>query len=170
MNNEEYRLIYREAFQDEDTDFEDMLFKFCCEYIIDIKEKGETASMLFALPCKFSSGLDEIKAIYIYAAATKKVYRSKGYMAKLLNRATEENALIFLRPADKSLEKYYSKFAFKSIIGVTDNSECSLVPLEGFKALTELIKPEKTGNKFTLMYYSENEIKADKIEFSYSMN
>ena len=96
MNNKELRMIYREAFQDENTDFEDMLFQNCSEYIIDINDKGETASMLFALPCNFFSSSGEIKAIYIYAAATKKAYRSKGYMARLLNKVKEENALIFL--------------------------------------------------------------------------
>ncbi len=170
MSNKEHRLIYREAFQDENTVFEDMLFENCSEYIMDIKENGETASMLFALPCKFISPKAERQAIYIYAAATKKSYRSKGYMARLLEQAKEKNKLIFLRPASENLEKYYSKFGFEKIDASASSGENRLLPELGYKSLADLIKPDLSDDKFTMMYYSYNGLKIKEIEFIYSMD
>ncbi len=51
---------------------------------------------------------------YIYAAATDKEYRGKGYMAELINRAKIKYPRLALRPAQDSLYEYYERFGFKT--------------------------------------------------------
>ncbi len=56
---------------------------------------------------------------YLFAAATFKKHRGKGYMASLLKKAEDfakqnEKSFIALVPAEPSLFSYYSKFGYKT--------------------------------------------------------
>lgn len=59
------------------------------------------------------------KGFYLFAAATFKKFRGKGYMAKLLQKAEDyarqnESSFIALVPAQGSLFEYYSRFGYKT--------------------------------------------------------
>lgn len=75
------------------------------------------ASMLYLLPAKLDISGESYNAHYIYAAATREDYRSKGYMAQLVNQAIEKAKdedldFLVLYPAQESLYDYYAKFGF----------------------------------------------------------
>lgn len=168
MKEQICRKIYREAFCDPDTSFEDLLFGDCFKHCKTISENGKPVSMLFALPCILKSREKERNAIYIYAAATNKAYRGQGYMARLLEEIKKENKLIFLRPANKTLIDFYSRFGFYTVKAI--HSDNCLFPTDEFKTLTDKIGADKNGEEYTLMYYSEKTENFNCISFQFSMN
>ena len=161
------RKIYREAFNDDDIYFEELLFENCFEYIKTFDENGIPVSMYFALPCLFKSGDSEKEAVYFYAAATDKKYRGRGYMGKLIEELKNSENIIFLRPAEKSLINYYKKFGFDLTDCVCDYNDVEIIPTDGFKKLTDKIKIDINYEKFILMYFSKSKI--SKIKFPFSM-
>lgn len=121
MSINECREIYREAFGT-DEDFENRLFSACADYCKELCINGKTVSMLFALPCNIYNGGGLIPAYYIFAAATKKEFRGKGYMTQLIN-SLETDRLLFLKPANAPLFKFYEKLGFKRFeISADENS------------------------------------------------
>lgn len=160
--------LYREAFPDNDIPFETALFEDCFSYCKYIKENGKIISMLFALPCELKEDNTKTECIYIYAAATLKEYRSKGYMHKLLEEVKKTDPTVFLRPANEGLIEYYKKFGFKCIAAQKCTALPYLKPKDGFKRVAEKFPEAETNENFTLMYF--NLKKADlKINFLYSM-
>ena len=83
MNIDFLRKIYNEAFGEEDTSFEESLFKACGEYILT----DDTAAMLFLLPTELVLSDGSIDGFYLFAAATKKERRGEGHMKRLIERA-----------------------------------------------------------------------------------
>ena len=82
---------------------------------VPLTENGELVSALYLI----DGVLDNTDGFYLFAAATFKAHRSKGYMARLLRLAEEtakENnkSFIALVPAEKSLFDYYSRFGYKT--------------------------------------------------------
>lgn len=162
--------IYREAFNDQDTVFENLLFENCIEYCRVIEENGVPVSMYFALPCILKSSEQEIDAVYFYAAATDKKYRGSGYMGKLIEELKSSENLIFLRPGEDSLIRYYKRFGFETAISSNDFCDFELIPTDGFKKLTDKIKIDYDFDDFILMYYSNELKKVNKLKFLFSMN
>lgn len=162
--------IYREAFNDEDTIFENLLFENCIEYCRFIEENDVPVSMFFALPCILKGKEKEFDAIYFYAAATNKKYRGRGYMGKLIEELKLSENLIFLRPGEESLIEYYKRFGFETALSSNDFCDFELIPTKGFKKLTEKIKNDYNFEEFILMYYSDESKKFNKIKFPFSMN
>lgn len=161
------RKIYREAFNDDDTYFENLLFENCCEYLKIIEENGIPVSMYFALPCLFKCGDSVRKAVYFYAAATDKKHRGRGYMGKLIDELKNNENLIFLRPGEESLIDYYKKFGFNTTDCINDCNDAEIISTDGFKKLTDKIKIDFNYEKFILMYFSKSKI--SKIKFPFSM-
>lgn len=78
---------------------------------------GEIVSALYLLKADIKFGGSIYKGRYLYAAATLPEYRSRGYMAKLINEAlsfaeNERLDFIALVPADEGLYSYYKRFGF----------------------------------------------------------
>jgi len=171
MRESECRNIYRQAFSDPDTSFEDMLFMCCYKYCRTLEVDGNVVSMLFALPCVVRYNAEEIKATYVYAAATNKENRKKGYMKKLLEKvkAEAEGDFILLRPANETLIDYYSKCGFKTVKSSVCSGCLKVIPIDGYKTLLE-ISHLSDDRDFTAMYYTERNIEAEVIEFNCSMN
>ena len=143
MSINECREIYREAFCT-DKDFENRLFSTCAEYRKTLCINGKTVSMLFALPCNIHKGGGLIPAYYIFAAATKKKFRGKGYMSRLIN-SLKTDRLLFLKPADAPLFKFYEKLGFKRFeISADENSPIYAEPIGGFARLILSEKPIPT--------------------------
>ena len=114
MKYKALREIYREAFGD-DGGFEDRLFSICDEYLRSVSCGEEAAAMLFALPCKIDLGKESFDVCYLYAAATKKKYRGRGYMSGLIKELKIEGKPIFLKPASEELIDFYERLGFKQL-------------------------------------------------------
>lgn len=170
MNEKECRAIYREAFCDPDTDFENRLFSLCGKYCRTLLSGEKTAAMLFALPCEICTEKEKTKAFYIYAAATKRIYRGNGYMSRLIEQLKGEEIPLFLKPADGGLTAFYKKLGFKTFNASTaEITACRAYPSGGFKALAKTEKA-KENFKFTAMYYYKKRLELDNMYFPYIMD
>ncbi len=72
---------------------------------------GVIASVAYLLPMTYCDGAEaEASCYYLYAAATRKEYRGKGYFAALLQYIQDNvKEPVFLVPGEESLQKYYEK-------------------------------------------------------------
>ena len=165
----ECREIYNEAFGTEDKEFADALFKNCFKYCKFLKKQDKTVAILFLLPCELKTDSSVTDAYYLFAAATKKEYRGKGYMSELLEEIKKESkAPIFLRPAQKSLIEFYEKSGFALTCAQnSDTGEIKLLPKDEFKLL-ESFADTPDNSEFDFMVYGK-EIKG-KINFRYSFD
>ena len=83
------------------------------ERMIVLEENGLVRAMTawfdttFVLP-----GEEEARAAYLYAVATAKAHRGKGYAKKLLRRVAERGTPVFLRPMSPSLFDFYKSAGF----------------------------------------------------------
>ena len=161
--------IYRQAFGEDDAEFREKLFDICFDDCIYIEIDGSAAAMFFALPCEINAG-QKLPAVYIYAVATRKDLRSKGYMTQLLKDYISKcGRVVFLRPAGESLTEFYGRIGFKKITAVNSNTGIPrVIPAGCFSELTENMS-EGDGKEFTLMYYSKNPQNIDNLKFIYSM-
>ena len=134
--------IYRESFGD-DGEFENRLFSLCGEYLRTAEDNGNIAALLFALPCEIISEEKRFDAYYLYAAATKKEYRKKGHMSRLINGLINEGKPIFLKPETEELIGFYERLGFKKFTAVTGGeTKITAKPKEGFAALSVTEKEE----------------------------
>lgn len=167
MNNKALREIYREAFGD-DGEFEDRLFLLCGEYLRSVSCGEETAAMLFALPCKIAVGKEDFDAYYLYAAATKKEYRGRGYMSGLIRALIKEGKPIFLKPANDGLIGFYEKLGFKRFTAVTGGeTKKAALPLGGFAELSAT-EAEDAEFSYTAMCVN-SPVPLDNLCFAYIM-
>lgn len=75
---------------------------------------------------------------YIYAAATNKDYRGKGYMSALIKETKDEFDILSLKPANDSLYDFYKKIGFKTILFANNISGSEIDLTE----TTELVRIE----------------------------
>ena len=166
MSINECREIYREAFGT-DEDFENRLFSACADYCKELCINGKTVSMLFALPCNICKNGGIIPAYYIFAAATKKEFRGKGYMSRLIN-SLETDRLLFLKPADAPLFKFYEKLGFRRFeISADESSPIYAEPTNGFARLILSEKPISTD--CTALYKHKKTADIGGLYFPYLM-
>lgn len=169
MNENECREIYREAFNDPDTSFEDLLFGLCGQYCRFEMCGDKTAAILFALPCRIMCGEKSTDAFYVFAAATKREYRKMGYMSRLIESLKAEGVPLFLKPADSGLIKFYEKLGFTIFTARrTEPADCSALPDGGFKELCRNFKDTNTES-YTAMYFGPDNLKPENMYFPYTM-
>lgn len=169
MNEKECREIYREAFKDPDTSFEDLLFGLCGQYCRFEMCGDKTAAILFALPCRIMCGEKSTDAFYVFAAATKREYRKMGYMSRLIESLKAEGVPLFLKPADTGLIKFYEKLGFTVFTARrTEPADCSALPEGGFKELCRNFKDTNTES-YTAMYLGPDNLKPENMYFPYTM-
>ena len=109
------REIWAEAFCDTQSEIDEFFqtlypqaFGFCAE------EDGKPVSMLFALPQTIVKGEKQIKSAYLYAVATKKEYRGRGFCRAVIACAEKDlrkryfEAAI-LSPASERLADFYAE-------------------------------------------------------------
>lgn len=162
------REIYRYCFG-EDGEFENALFSLCSDNLKVLECGEDVLSFLFLLPCELLVGENRYKAHYLFAAATHKDHRKKGYMGKLIEKIKlEAHGIIILRPATEELVNYYKKFEFAPFRGQDFSPEgITVKPLGNFALLAE--KADKTTDgEFTLMGYNLPE-NIKEIYFPYTM-
>lgn len=169
MNEKECREIYREAFKDPDTSFEDLLFGLCGQCCRFEMCGDKTAAILFALPCRIMCGEKSTDAFYVFAAATKREYRKMGYMSRLIESLKAEGVPLFLKPADTGLIKFYEKLGFTVFTARrTEPADCSALPEGGFKELCRNFKDTNTES-YTAMYLGPDNPKPENMYFPYTM-
>ncbi len=169
MNENECREIYREAFNDPDTSFENLLFGLCGQYCRFEMCGDKTAAILFALPCRIMCGEKSTDAFYVFAAATKREYRKMGYMSRLIESLKAEGVPLFLKPADSGLIKFYEKLGFTVFTARrTEPADCSALPEGGFKELCRNFKDTNTES-YTAMYFGPDNLKPENMYFPYTM-
>ncbi len=155
--------IYHNNFA-EQSNFEKELFDSCFKYCRYLMDDGKIVSICFAFPCK----IGEKDALYIFAVATDKDYRNKGYATKLLQQIKQENdAILILRPQSKNLFEFYQKLGFKKFTATNFQNEFSLTPNSDFLMLAENYK--ETKGEFTAMYLSGQQENLENQYFPYSM-
>lgn len=169
MNNiNKIREIYRECFG-EDTEFENLLFETCAKNLKIYKIGGEPVSFLFALPCLVKSNINSLEAVYIFAAATNKEFRNKGFMGKLLEELKSQTDMpLILRPANNYLVSYYEKFGFQKFIAQdTSENTLKLLPEKEFKTLAEITEKTTEGEFIAMAFNCNSDL--NDIYFPYSM-
>lgn len=133
FENEEIRRsavsLWEEAFGDSEEYINFFLdtHKGCT--FVTLIENGELVSTLYLI----DGSLDGVDGFYLFAAATFKKHRSKGYMARLLKLAEEKakeksKGFIALVPAEKSLFDYYARFGYKTSFYAKKQAENLPVP------------------------------------------
>lgn len=164
----ECREIYEEAFGKEDKDFTDALFKNCFKYCKVLRKDGKAVSMLFLLPCELLKENEKQDAYYLFAAATKKTERGKGYMKELIEEIKKDGRTsVFLRPAEKGLIKFYENLGFKTLKAVNSSKgKVQLLPKDEFKLL-ESFADSPDNTEFDFMSNVEN---INTISFIYSFD
>lgn len=123
--------LWHEAFGD-DRAAVDAFFQTCYkpENTLIAAENGMPVSVLYWIEAAYRSGGETFSARYIFAAATAKRARSKGYMSALLDyarRSAEKRQidLLFLVPAEETLFAYYGARGYtnafsKTVYNLTD--------------------------------------------------
>ena len=169
MKEQECRALYREAFSDPDTVFEDALFAHGFRYVKTIEEAGRVISMLFALPCVIRTESAETDAVYVYAVATRKTERGKGYMHRLLEEVKKEYPTFFLVPAREDLIGFYRSCGLFEFQATTRRTARTVaVPKGGFADLVKGQKERKTET-FSAMGFSKVPIDLEGLYFPYRM-
>ena len=169
MKEQECRALYREAFADPDTLFEDELFSHCFCYVKTLEENGKVISMLFALPCVIQTGQKTVDAAYLYAVATRRSERGKGHMHRLLESVRQEFQTAFLVPANESLIGFYESCGFSRVLATArDSDRAAVVPTGGF---SDLVKGRKDSDKetFPAMVVSKIPLDLEGLYFPYRM-
>lgn len=113
-------LLWEEAFGDSENTVKEFFDAF--DFInngFTVFKDGRAVSALYFIKAGIVYGGKTYPAAYIYAAATLKEYRGRGYMSKLIDfackKAGEQGcACAFLCPSDKGLFDYYGKLGFKT--------------------------------------------------------
>ena len=83
-------------------------------------EDGRVAAMLSLLPFVLHWNGQQTDAKYVYAVATARAYRRRGYAAALLAYAKEQYGTLALEPAGKELSDYYRKMGFSEAFFVRE--------------------------------------------------
>ena len=133
------RALYDEAFPGEDEKFTEALFALGFpQHLVAMGEGSELASMLFALPYDIVTEQGRTQASYLYAVATAKAHRGKGYAKKLLRRVAERGVPVFLRPMSPSLFDFYKAAGFTPFSPYREwQGEAQEGDLAGFASLTK---------------------------------
>lgn len=106
------RKLWEEVFTEDTPEFLDYYYtvKTAENEIYVVEEDGEIRSMLHLNPYTMQIGERTYQTHYIVAVATEEAYRRRGYMAKLLEQATDDmrrngEPFTFLMPAAEAI--YY---------------------------------------------------------------
>ena len=166
------KALWQEAFADTQQDI-DAFFEtlypnaigFCAE------EEGEILSMLFALPQTIIKGEKQLKAAYLYAVATKKEARGRGYCKAVFACAEKElrkryfEALL-LSPASEELAEFYAKLGFLRQTG----AKKTVLSCEAVKGqASEVGVQDYAGLRETLLWDIPH-VRYDKAQLEYALS
>lgn len=167
------RALWQEAFGDSES-YMDLYFDHRFEpgetYVL--RENGDVASMMTAMRVSLWTDKEKINGRYIYAVATRKSCRGKGY-AKMLDRFMVSDLrkmgvrFTCLVPAENSLHEFYAAQGYAEIfpryIGILSRSEqrrdadLQHCPFPLFASMrTHFLK--QIAEKKAALYHPENEL------------
>ncbi len=101
------------------------------------KKDSKVVSAFYLIDTVLKRGNEELRAKYLYAAATLPEYRKLGIMSEMIDYALQFSRLsgydaVFLYPADDKLYDYYARHGFKEKFACRIY-EADSVALEGFR-------------------------------------
>lgn len=107
--------LWKEAFGDSEESIAEFLELFS-KYMLVLSEGNEVVSMLTLFPVKLGGE----KGRYVYAVATDKAYRNRGFARNLIEYAKafirEKNEkFLTILPQSDSLYDFYKKFGFSEL-------------------------------------------------------
>lgn len=107
--------LWMEAFGD-DREYVERYFSHCFtgDNVMVYLADERPVSMLSLLPVRLHRAGVRIHALYVYAVATRKAYRRRGYGRELLLSAREErDEPLILKPDGAALAEYYRGIGFR---------------------------------------------------------
>lgn len=159
--------IYSEEFGDDE--FSKELFNHCYKYCHNYKVDEQIVAITFLLPCEIINKDIRYPAKYVFAVTTKKEYRGKGYMKKLLNSLYNSEEIFFLMPVNPSVIDFYKKIGYIEFSAIKSKTgEKYVSPCIDFLNLANK-HTTFTGEKYTLMYQYEKDIDINNLNFAYTM-
>lgn len=158
--------IYCEAFGADEFSIE--LFENCYEYCRFYKVSGRIVSIMFLLPCEIICKDKTYPANYVFAVATDKACRGKGYMSDFIKEQSLDT-VCFLKPANDQLIDFYKKIGYKPFTATKEREgECYVKPCDKFLKLAENIT-EFNNQKYVAMYRYKEDLELDDLCFAYTM-
>lgn len=156
QEKEQVKSLWKRCFHDSEA-FVDFYFaeRYNDAVSRTLYHEGKVVAALQAIPYPMTFYGDTIATAYISGACTDPDYRSRGYMAQLLDKThrqmfDEGILLSTLIPAEESLKNYYGRFGYADCFGygerlirkatyeqVVDNSVFSLVSV----SLNQAVSP-----------------------------
>lgn len=138
---DELSTLWQETFGDSE-DYIKLLFSTLSskDFHVFLKEQnGKIVSVLYLLNAHIKTENKVLDGFYLYAAATHKSYRGKGFMGELINEAKnfavlKQKDFITLLPAEESLYNYYERFSFKPLM----YRKYDVIKVEGKKDISTL--------------------------------
>lgn len=159
--------IYSEEFGDDE--FSKELFNNCYKYCHYYKVDEKIVAITFLLPCEIIDNNIHYPAKYVFAVTTKKEYRGKGYMTKLLNSLYNDEEIFFLMPVNPSVIDFYKRIGYIEFSAIKSKTgEKYVSPCSDFLNLAKNYT-DFTGNKYTLMYRCKKDIDINNLNFAYTM-
>jgi len=140
----ELKSMWYSIFGDE-MSYIDLFFDeiFSCDNTLVYEKYGDIAAMLYIVDYSYKQNEKVYKLSYLYALATKDIYRGKGIMNELLDEATKlskerDKDALMLIPEDEKLLKYYKKRGFETIkslmpIKLNGEYECEQITVDEIK-------------------------------------
>lgn len=117
--DEDVVTLWQDTFADNESYIRYFLENMHEKKVLTLYRNDNLLAMLFLLECKY----DGYDGAYVYAVATKKDERNKGYMGMLLNEAKKmDYDFLCLVPAEDYLFDVYGKFGFKPLLYSGNNS------------------------------------------------
>lgn len=162
------RKIYEEAFG-KSPEFDDALFESLDAYLYCALSGDEVCAILFALPCILSRQDKKTDALYLYACATDKKFRNRGFMSGLLETLQRKNpeTPLFLVPSSAELIPFYTKNGFRQVRALKLNGgDTVLSPTLWGNILPNAENSD--GTEYTMMVYGE--LISKTISFAYVMD
>ena len=115
----ELKVLWHDVFSD-DEEYIELIFDSIGESvrIFAHSEDRKIVSALYAIPSLIILSGKRFSGLYVYACATFKNYRSRGFLSGLMNEcaeyaAGEQLSFLSLVPGGKSLYAYYESFGFE---------------------------------------------------------
>ena len=169
--------LWIETFDEKGTAVDNLfavIFSMCNSFVATCDNK--IVSMVHLI----NSQVNGVKALYLYAAATNKDFRSQGIMSSLIKFALNETdaEICVTLPASESLYSYYSKLGFeplkaksavlsrKEVVTLAKPYELQEIFVNGFCGIRNRVLKDNFlfwNNKFIDYALSYNELYGAKI-------
>lgn len=143
------RALWHEAFGDDDVFINTFFDIFSCtDKVHTLYAGGHLAAMLYALPMTILKDGTPLSAAYIYAVATAREYRGRGYMRRLMAHTEEKlrasgAEVAFLLPASAELRAAYARLGYGNCSRRCEEVFLALPHRNGEYSFTTIDEPQR---------------------------